>query len=71
MSYLNLFIVLKIFRNQTVENQHDVKDTDFDDELVFESLNLEEGFVGKMILSARRWTVFQLKKLFFFISLNE
>ena len=71
MSFLNLFIVLKIFRNQTVENQHDVKDTDFDDELVFESLNLEEGFVGKMILSARRWTVFQLKKLFFFISLNE
>ena len=66
MSYLNLFIVLKIFRNQTVENQHDVKDTDFDDELVFESLNLEEGFVGKMILSARRWTVFQLKKVVFF-----
>ena len=66
MSFLNLFIVLKIFRNQTVENQHDVKDTDFDDELVFESLNLEEGFVGKMILSARRWTVFQLKKVVFF-----
>ncbi len=66
MSFLNLFIVLKIFRNQTVENQHDVKDTDFDDELVFESLNLEEGFAGKMILSARRWTVFQLKKVVFF-----
>jgi hypothetical protein len=69
MSFLNLFIVLKIFRNQTVENQHDVKDTDFDDELVFESLNLEEGFVGKMILSARRWTVFQLKKVVFFLFL--
>lgn len=34
-----------------------------DDELMFESLNKEESYVGRMILNARSWLVLQLQRV--------
>lgn len=56
---------MDIFRNEISENQPEVKALSItsDDELMFESLDKEESYVGKMILNGRSWLVLQLQRV--------